>query len=234
MNKKELYSFTYEIESGEITFFILDDDFKVPHVYVKIIKDGVNSDSMIRLDKANYYRPDLNGIIYDIPSMFDLIELMDREVIQHQLIDEWNKVSNHKIKYPDKIEYNNLLLHDEYELRAFTFTFNNTKISISIYLFDEVDSDPHIHVHVWSGSKNNEICHLALKLDKAEFYHTDSMKVPQHISYIITFIDDVLKSEIENNVTTYEFLCEYWNDSAINKKFIMPDVKPDYKKLVSD
>ena len=43
MNKKELYSLTYEIESGKITFFILDDDFKVPHVYVKIIKDGVNT-----------------------------------------------------------------------------------------------------------------------------------------------------------------------------------------------
>lgn len=234
MNKKELYSLTYEIESGKITFFILDDDFKVPHVYVKIIKDGVNSDSMIRLDKPNYYRPDLNGIIYDIPSMFDLIELMDREDIQHQLIDEWNKVSDDKTKYPDKIEYNNLLLHDEYELRAFTFSFNNTEISVSIYLFDEVDSDPHIHVHVWSGSKDNEICHLALRLDKAEFYHIDSMKVPQHISRIVTFIDDVLKSQIESDETTYEFLCEYWNDSAINKKFTIPDMKPDYRKLVSD
>lgn len=234
MNKKELYRLTYEIESGEITFFVLDDDFKVPHVYVKINKDGVNSDSMIRLDKPNYYRPDLNGIIYDIPSMFDLIELMGREDIQHQLIDEWNKVSDDKTKYPDKMEYNNLLLHDEYELRAFTFSFNNTEISVSIYLFDEVDTDPHIHVRLWSGSKNNEICHLALRLDKAEFYHRDSMNVPQHISHIITFIDDVLESEIDIQITTYEFLCEYWNDSAINKKFTIPDTKPDYRKLVSD
>ena len=107
----------------------------------------------------------------------------------------------------------------------------------SFIMYDDEGLFPHCHIRIWEkdGEDRNELYHVALRLDKAKFFHIKELGILDNEEYLKEII-----SLLEKNLGTlsyesslWEFLFDSWNFSLKNKKVNLEKIKiPDYRKLL--
>lgn len=123
----------------------------------------------------------------------------------------------------------------EYEYRMFPMKIKK-RIFISFSNYTNEGKIKHCHVRIWKKGKGykKELYHVALCLDKPEFYHVDELGVLDNKEYmesVIKLLSVKLKHSFGDDETIWNFLSNSWNLNSSNKYIKTLDKMPDYTKL---
>lgn len=122
--------------------------------------------------------------------------------------------------------------NDAYEMYAMKIKKNTF---VSFYMYDDEGIFPHCHAKIWKkdGKNRKVLYHVAIRLDKPEFYHVKELGIVTDKFYLKSLIT-LLNLELENPTeTVWEFLVSSWNLTLRNRK-VNPNkiVIPEYEKLL--
>lgn len=123
----------------------------------------------------------------------------------------------------------------EYEYRMFPMKIKK-RIFISFSNYTNEGKIKHCHVRIWKKGKGykKELYHVALCLDKPEFYHVDELGVldnKEYLESVIKLLSVKLKHRFGDDETIWNFLSNSWNLNSSNKYIKTLDKMPDYTKL---
>ena len=150
----------------------------------------------------------------------------------------------------------------EYEYRMFPMKIKK-RIFISFSNYTNEGKIKHCHVRIWKKGKGykKELYHVALCLDKPEFYHVDELGVldilyyltllihqhdkpefyhvdelgvldnKEYLESVIKLLSVKLKHSFGDDETIWNFLSNSWNLNSSNKYIKTLDKMPDYTKL---
>jgi len=102
----------------------------------------------------------------------------------------------------------------------------------------EGKNKPHCHVRIWKKGKGykKELYHIAICLDKPEFYHVDELGVlnnKEYLESVIKLFSVKLNHIFGDDETIWKFLSNSWNLNSSNKFVKVLDKMPDYNKLIN-
>lgn len=123
----------------------------------------------------------------------------------------------------------------EYEYEMFPMKIKK-RIFVSFFMYDkEGKNKPHCHVHIWKKGKGykKELYHIAIRLDKPEFYHIDELGMldnKEYLKSIIKLFSVIIDTRIRK-ISIWYFLIGMYCVSSTNKPVKIPKQIPDYTKL---
>lgn len=123
----------------------------------------------------------------------------------------------------------------EYEYRMFPMKIKK-QIFVSFSNYTNEGKVKHCHIRIWKKGKGykKELYHVAICLDKPEFYHVDELGVldnKEYLESIIKLLSVKLNHNFGDDETIWKFLSNSWNLNSSNKFIKVLDKMPDYTKL---
>ena len=100
---------------------------------------------------------------------------------------------------------------------------------------DEGKNKPHCHIRIWKKGKGykKELYHLAIRLDKPEFYHIDELNMidnKEYLESVIKLLQTIINTGVRK-ISIWYFLIGMYCVSSTNKPVKIPKEMPDYTKL---
>ena len=107
----------------------------------------------------------------------------------------------------------------------------------SFIMYDDEGLFPHCHIRIWKkdGEDRKELYHVAIRLDKAKFFHIKELGVLDNKRYLKKIIN-LLETKIDDD-SSFEslrrFLLCSWNLTSWNHKVNSKKIKiPEYRKML--
>lgn len=132
-----------------------------------------------------------------------------------------------------------LKIKDHNEDEAYeVYPMNISKdIFASFIMYDDEGLFPHCHIRIWrkDGEKREELYHIALRLDKPEFFHTKELGILDNKKYLgeITKLLENKLDSLSYESSLWKFLFDSWNFTLRNRKVNPRRMKiPNYKKMI--